>query len=512
MRGQVTGILSLQDVDQENAFNDGDVRFLQTLAASMSIALENARLFEETQRLLKESEQRAAELAIITAVQEGLAQKLDESSIFELVGQRFRDTFPQADLSLVAYDPASDLLSAPFLVEDGKRLTFQPFRVGGKGFIAYLLRNPRPLLINENMQQAVATYQGIDATGTGLAKSAIYVPLLISGAVRGAIILEDKQREHAFSASDVRLLETLANAMSVALDNARLWEQEERARKAFEREFEIGREIQTSFLPDTLPQPQGWEIAAALKPAREVAGDFYDVFKLANGRVGLVIADVCDKGLGAALFMTLFRSLIRAASSIGSLSYAGSPGKLSTAMRIRNAISFTNRYVAETHGNTSMFATLFLGILDTRSGVLTYANGGHLPPMLINEHGVKAILQRTGPAVGLVSLADYGTGEVKIEPGDTLFAYTDGLTDTANPAGQCFSAEELTPLFAKPETLESLLAHAYQQIGAFSEGAAQIDDITLLAVRRARGCARAALPRFAMIIALASPRVACIAR
>ncbi|MFZ2096874.1 MAG: hypothetical protein WAV05_09570 [Anaerolineales bacterium] len=91
--------------------------------------------------------------------------------------------------------------------------------------------------------------------------------------------------------------------MSVALENARLWEQEKLYRKALECEFEIGREIQAGFLPDSLPQPQGWEIAASLKWAREVTGDFYDAFELTDGKIGLVIADVCDKGLGAALFM-----------------------------------------------------------------------------------------------------------------------------------------------------------------------------------------------------------------
>src|SRR4030043_570616 len=223
--------------------------------------------------------------------------------------------------------------------------------------------------------------------------------------------------------------------MRVGLENARLWKQEQLYRKALEREFEIGREIQAGFLPDSLPQPQGWEIAASLKSAREVSGDFYDAFELTEGMIGLVIADVCDKGLGAALFMTLFRSLIRAVSKIDFFTNAEYASTISSGTRLKNAISFTNNYIAETHGKTSMFCTIFFGILDTHTGSFSYVNGGHLPPLVINQQGIRESLKVTGPAVGLEAGANYTIGEVMFEPGDTLFAHTDGLTDTITPGG-----------------------------------------------------------------------------
>jgi sigma-B regulation protein RsbU (phosphoserine phosphatase) len=131
-----------------------------------------------------------------------------------------------------------------------------------------------------------------------------------------------------------------------------------------------------------------------------------------------------------------------------------------------------------------MFATIFFGILDPRTGILTYINGGHLPPMLINWHGAKEILRRTGPAVGAASDADYAIREVVIEQGDTFFAYTDGLTDTANPAGAYYSVEGLIPLLAGGQTLSSLLEQIQEQIENYATGARQYDDITMLAVRR----------------------------
>jgi len=480
----VTGILSLQNVDRENAFDESDVRLLQTLAASMSVALENARLFDETQRLLIETEQRATELHIINSIQEELAQKLNMASIYELVGEKLWEFFQPADLSIVIYDHETDLLSAPFQIENTKRETPTPYKVSGKGFVGFLLQNPQPLLINENMEEAVIKYQNVYSSGRGLPKSALYVPFMMGNSVHGAIVLKNMLKEHAFNETDVRLLKTLANAMSVALENARLWEQEELYRKALEREFEIGREMQAGFLPDSLPQPEGWEIAASLKSAREVTGDFYDAFELAEGKIGLVIADVCDKGLGAALFMTLFRSLIRAVSNIDFFTNSEYAGTISSRMRLRNAISLTNNYIAETHGNTSMFCSIFFGILDTHTGLLAYINGGHLPPMMINQHGVKETLKVTGPAVGLSSGVNYMVGEVKFEQGDAFFAHTDGMTDTINPAGEYFSEKDLIPLFIGEQALSSLLEQIQDQIKDYSTGAKQIDDITMLAVRR----------------------------
>ena len=483
---QVTGILSLQNVEEENAFDESDVRLLQTFAASMSVALENAHLFDETQRLLKESEQRARELQIVNNVLEGLARELDIASIYELVGDKIRETYREADLTIAVYDSETDLLSAPYLFENGRRVAFAPFKVAGRGFIGHLLQDPHTLLINENMEQAVARYEGIDVTGAGLPKSALYVPLTMGRSMRGEIVLANMQEEHAFSQSDVRVLETLAHSVSVALETARLREQEKKYLAALEHEFEIGREIQAGFLPDILPQPKGWEIAASLQPAREVAGDFYDVFELPDEKIGLVIADVCDKGLGAALFMTLVRSFIRAVSNIDFYARVGS-GEVSSAVdRLRNAISLTNNYIAETHGDTGMFATIFFGILDPRTGILTYINGGHLPPMLINKDGGVEVLKRTGPAVGAASRADYGIMQVVMEQGDTLFAYTDGLTDTANPAGEYYDEKGLIPLFAGDQTLSSLLAHIQTQIESYTTGAPQFDDITILAARRLR--------------------------
>ncbi|OGO66775.1 MAG: hypothetical protein A2029_07955 [Chloroflexi bacterium RBG_19FT_COMBO_47_9] len=340
------------------------------------------------------------------------------------------------------------------------------------------------MLVNHNVPELAARLGQPTIPGTVTPKSWLGVPMMVGDQVTGILSLQHVDRENAFDESHVRLLQTLAASMSIALENARLWEQEELYRKALEREFEIGREIQASFLPDFLPQPEGWEIAAMLKSAREVSGDFYDAFELTEGKIGLVIADVCDKGLGAALFMTLFRSLIRAVSNIDFFTNTDYTGAVTVEKRLLNAISLTNNYFYETHGRTSMFCTIFFGILDTCTGVLTYINGGHLPPKVINQHGVKEILQVTGPAVGTMPGVEFTTREVRLEVADTFFAHTDGLIDTVNLAGEYFNSQNLIPLFAGDQPLSALLVQIQDQITDYSTGGKQNDDITMLAVRR----------------------------
>ena len=278
-----------------------------------------------------------------------------------------------------------------------------------------------------------------------------------------------------------------------------------RAKDIAERELEIGRRIQAGFLPGQLPQPPGWEIAARFQAAREVAGDFYDVFTLAGGkRIGLVVADVCGKGVGAALFMALFRSLIRAfADQHYSLSWmdvlsdempgrqpAPPPGRrralLSTgATALKSAIDLTNKYIARNHGRSSIFATVFFGVLDPLTGSLMYINAGHEPPFVIDRTGVKARLDPTGPAVGLFERMDFGIGQVELEEADVLCVFTDGVTDARSPDGEFFGEERLLSFVREgTDSAAALLDRIQSQVESHISHADQFDDITMLAVRR----------------------------
>lgn len=219
----VRGYVTLQNLDHENAFTDSDVRLLNTLTNSMSVALENARLFNETTRLLAETEQRNAELAVINSVQEGLVREMDMQAIYSLVGDRICDVLNTQTLLIRTFDHKTGIETWEYAIENGKRLHSEP-----RPFIwanKHLIKTKEPLLINENYIETAKKYGDKNkGVSKGLPpKSAIFVPMLVGDEVMGSVSLQNVEREHAFNESDVRLLSTLTNSMSVALENARLF-------------------------------------------------------------------------------------------------------------------------------------------------------------------------------------------------------------------------------------------------------------------------------------------------
>ena len=232
---EVRGIISLMDMEREHAFSESDVRLLQTLANSMSVALENARLFDETQRLLKETEQRNAELAIINSVQAALAAELDIQGIYDAVGDKIREIFHNSDMGIRIYDAKTNLIHYPYVYENGARIAIESRPLSDRGFAAHVIRTRETVVINEGIEEATARFGSFTIPGTKDEKSAVFVPLVSGDQVRGLINLIDMEREHAFSESDVRLLQTLANSMSVALENARLFDETQHLLKETEQ-------------------------------------------------------------------------------------------------------------------------------------------------------------------------------------------------------------------------------------------------------------------------------------
>ncbi len=275
------------------------------------------------------------------------------------------------------------------------------------------------------------------------------------------------------------------------------------ARRKAEHEIEIARDIQNSFLVKDYPQPEGWEIAAYMRPARQVGGDFYDVFPVtASRQIALIVADVCDKGIGAAMYMGIFRTLLRAFSDQQYiLRWAGVPTKdpvdtpstiyrrdaifASGAPGLKNAIELTNNYIATEHSNSNMFATIFFGLLNPADGSLYYINAGHEEPLLLSNDGVKTRLAPTGPAVGMLPDREFRVERASLAPGESLLMYTDGVADALNARNERFSEERLLSTAAQFSTSSSSLINALaaavdQHIAGFE----QFDDITLLTVHR----------------------------
>ncbi len=290
----------------------------------------------------------------------------------------------------------------------------------------------------------------------------------------------------------------LARNFNLMIEGLREWERI----KIIEFEMEKGQKIQRDFLPSSIPNLPDWNIATCFFPAGKVSGDFYDVFKFSDGSIGLVIADVCDKGVGSALYMALFRSLIRvfaeqaANSDASAITQLDQPWDKNTSapssedlqkIRLR-AVPFTNNYIAQTHGDEGMFATLFFGVLNPDTGILYYINGGHEPLYLANSEGVKQKIDPTGPAVGLWPDTTYDIDRISMEPGDMLIGYTDGVTEARSPADEIFTRNRLRSLIDQPfTTAAELLDRIKANLFTFIDIAPRHDDVTMLAVQRVVG-------------------------
>jgi serine phosphatase RsbU (regulator of sigma subunit) len=240
---------------------------------------------------------------------------------------------------------------------------------------------------------------------------------------------------------------------------------------SLQQELEAAAAIQAGLLPVVLPKPHGWQFAAKLIPAQETAGDFNDCMTLADGRVGLVIADVAGKGLGPALYMATGRALIRTLVAEGHVDPA-------------DLLARVNAYLLkETHAD--LFITAFYGVLEPSHGTLVYANAGHPPPLIVNaqDPGNLHKLAPTGLVLGVELNVGWKQHQVQLSPGDVVLLYTDGVTEAENTSGSFFETERLVAALRGnlESSAEIAVTTVLAAVRAFANRAPQNDDITLLA-------------------------------
>ena len=270
-------------------------------------------------------------------------------------------------------------------------------------------------------------------------------------------------------------LEDLANSFNkMALDMKTHIEDLRRTtaeKERVEKEMEIGRGIQQSFLPEAPPKVEGFEIAALNSPALEVGGDFYDFIPVSLDKWGLVIADVSGKGVPAALFMALSRTLIRSNA-------VDNP-------TVSEAIIKANKMIAE-EDRANMFVTLFYGVLDVKKKAITYVNAGHNPPIVLGRKGGDIVmLAAKGIALGIMPDIVLEEKEVPLREGDIAILFTDGVTEAINRKEEQFGQERLVKLIEESYALsaQEIVKKIEQEVTTFSEGQSQFDDLTLMAVK-----------------------------
>ncbi len=353
----------------------------------------------------------------------------------------------------------------------GRACTFKPGPLAGMRLLEQVTQTGVALLSNAEPAGDYFVDLGWEAV------SILCAPLKTEKRVFGAVLLAgDPVRP--FSAGDLKLLNAIAMQTAPAIEIAHL-HQIELEKVRLERDLNMARRVQTGMLPSQMPVIEGWRLAAHWQPARMVSGDLYDFIHFPDGKLGLVIADVTDKGVPAALFMANTRSVLRGV--VASLGNQGSeaPGRL---------LAQVNEVLGE-DSPMNMFVTCLLVVLDLQNGRIRYANAGHNPPYLRTSEGAVE-LRAKGVPLGIFPDMEYEEKEVALKPGESLLMYSDGLVEAHNPEGEMFGFPRLRRLLTETpdgKRLEgqALIQYLTSQLAEFT-GAnwEQEDDVTLVTLER----------------------------
>jgi serine phosphatase RsbU (regulator of sigma subunit) len=418
--------------------------------------------------------QRTAELALINSVQEGLSAQLTMQQIYDLVGDKLRDTFDAQVVMISQFDPATRQIFHRYAIERGQHLQIEGWKPLDSSR-AMIVQTRKPFMINLPEIIAVVNAGKMQVVpGTELPKTWLGVPMLVRNEVRGIVSLQNLDREHAFTQSDIDLLLLLTSSMSMSLENARLFNEAQHLLRQIEKEMMVARQTQQSILPPNKPRIAGYDFGSLIIPARAVGGDFYDFIRLDQDRLSLVIGDVSDKGLPASLFMALTFSLLRAETG-----WFDDP---------RRIILDVNRYLLKMNAS-GMFVTLLYGILDTRTGHIRYARAGHPPPIILDaDNQLSSVNISVGQPLGLFKQPRLDVQQVEIPPGGLALFFSDGLNEAIDAEGREFGLANIQQVLVecRHKSAQLICQNLWAAIESFSGVLPQQDDFTVVVVKRLR--------------------------
>jgi serine phosphatase RsbU (regulator of sigma subunit)/putative methionine-R-sulfoxide reductase with GAF domain len=461
---KVIGVLDVES-DQRNAFSPDDLYILKTLAAQVAIAIEEARLYNS-------QKEEAYYLNVLLQVGQNLSATLDLDEALETVVRITPLLVGVARCVVFLYDARERV----FLPAKAYGLTrelqdeFRKLRISNDDDSAFgkITREPVPLMVDDATTSSLIEAEYVRTFGV---RSLLIVPLATRGEVVGAMLVDQGSRPTRFSSHEIDVVMAIANQAAVAIEGARLSREAEDKRR-LEYELGLARQIQTSFLPEACPVIPGYQICSMWQTAREVSGDFYDFVALNGGRLGMTIADVSDKGIAAAMFMALSRTILRTMT-------IGKPSPRETVERANDVI------LADAH--SEMFVTVFHGVFDPQQHRFTYVNAGHNPPLFYRAaRNELTILKEHGIALGVMPNITLPESAIDLEPGDILLMYTDGVTDAINASEEEFGAERLADLVAANAHLaaEPLIDEIKRAVTDFAGEGVRFDDLTMVALKR----------------------------
>jgi sigma-B regulation protein RsbU (phosphoserine phosphatase) len=450
--GEVIGALEAINKEDGN-FTGGDVEMLTDLAEQVAIAVDNSRLYERVQREVREKE-------LLYEVGKRISSSLDLEEVLDLIldclGEVVAfdaggiyvvdpDMHEIASLAITGYDPG---------MEDRVQLKF------GDGIVGWVTKNGEPALVDDVSKDS-RYISARDSTS-----SEIVVPLFADDKIIGVVNLESDE-PGAFSRDDLELIKAFGSQAAVSLERAKLHTQILERRKLVD-ELEVARHIQNTFLPDVIPEIQGYDLSAINIPSEAVGGDYYDIISISEGQWGITVADVFGKGVPAALVMASYRASLLA--------------EIRNNYMINAILRKVNRLIWESV-EPERCVTACYGVLDADSGIFTYSNAGHCPPIIIGRKGVRQ-LDKGGILLGAIEHAEYREERVYLEPGDVALFFTDGLTEAEDVNGEAFGEARLIEtargLVDRPSS--EIVSNIHQTVWDFSSGQLG-DDFTLLALK-----------------------------
>ena len=430
-------------------FGEAHLGIANTIGKQLSLALANTYLFAQEQR-------KAANIETIFRISQAVGSSLETKVVLDRVLEVVQKIFSADAVSLMTYDTTKRLLVTPMargmISQEILDLEVEP----GEDVPGDVFEHRRPRMLG----RLDPTAQGVEAyaASRGL-RSLVAVPLLARGRSIGVLNMFSRD-PHAYREEDVELLSTFATQAALAIDTATL----------YGREHAVASVLQSSIVPDVLPQIPGIDADSVYRPAgreAEIGGDYYDLFQIADGRLVVAMCDVCGKGVDAATKTSRVKYSVRALAASGS-----SPGRI---------VSEVNRIVSDT-GDSSDIVTLIVGILDRRTGKLTYANGGHPPAMLLPPSKREPLrLCATGPLLGALATAHFGESVVEAPVGSLMLLYTDGVTE-ARRGNRFFGETRVRRALAGGGSAADVTRRVLSCLRRFAPGDLR-DDVAILAIR-----------------------------